>query len=166
MIFSSREVWARVLMNEFLFFAHPDRHAPEETTGQPQLFLCPLVTLCSHRMQPPPPHFLIWIFISGTELQLSAGLSISTPLHPSLHCMAAPAPGSTVSCGHFLAATGLWAGFSEFLPHLSESHWVSDCKGSRNSLHEPSPALLCCPSYSLSIDTHWASTPVRQDARC
>lgn len=62
----------------FLFLAHPNRNATGKTTGQPQLFLCFLVTPSGHWMQ--DPHVLIWI--SETEWQLSAGFSTPIPLHP------------------------------------------------------------------------------------
>ena len=135
----------------FLSVAQADRHAAEKAAGQPQLFLWSLVAVCGHWMQ--QPHFLILAFISlGTELQLSAELSTPALLHPRLIAFPpSPAiPYGTVSCGHFLAATG-----SQELASLNsfcicqtdiESQNVT---AARRAFREPS-LTLCIISPTLS----------------
>lgn len=169
MISSSRELWARVLMNEF-----PVRcpcwwtWSRKEQVGSLSCFSAPwlpsVVIRCS-----------ISIFWSGSlsqEQSYNSGFSFEPhPMPHPLHCLAAPSPACTVPCGLFLVVTGLWAGFIEFLLHLSESQLASECKSSRKSLLlvESRPTPLSLQSFhhtSWSTDIHWTSLVVRQDARC
>ena len=124
----------------FLSVAQADRHAAEKTAGKSQLFLCPLVTLCSHWMQQPP--FLIWIFILGTELQLTP-----TPLH----CIASPPPACTVSCGHFWQPQGSKLALLNSFCICQRATESQNVRAAGRAFREPSPTPLHCLSTLSSV---------------
>lgn len=136
----------------FLSVAQADRHAAEKTAGKSQLFLCPLVTLCSHCMQ--QPHFLD-LYLGDrvtTHSNPTALRCFTTPPHPRPHCL----------LRSLLAATGLRAGFAEFLLHLSESHslrMLGQQEGPLESQVQPhsivSPTLSSVTRFVLSIYPGW-----------
>lgn len=78
MISSSREWWDRVPMKEFPVHCPCWRTPSRKNRRQPQLFLCPLVTLCSHQRK--HSRFPIWTFISGTVTTQDRALN-PTPCH-------------------------------------------------------------------------------------
>lgn len=136
-----------------------------KTAGQPQLFLCPLVTLCGHWMW--QPHFLIWIFISGMELGLTAEFSTPAPFTPAaLHCSSCPSPHCLLRSLPGSRSPLSWLQWNSFCicQRAIESQNVRAERTFESQMQSPSIVSPTLSSYNWSIDAHWTSA--LGDTRC